>query len=187
MKACKGNKGRAPHIFNLVIRYRWVVRFKLRPLYRREITPVTTGWTPEPVWKIWTSEKYRTFTGIRTPDRPVRRLVGLFMCFVWLSRKTSIISRCSSNVLAFINETTCVYCAVRTVTLALSEVNFSLKRVKIPPTSTINPLNFSTIIYLRIAYGSQNKCGLSSLLRYSGLSSDGDNTHTEFAGGLLTL
>jgi hypothetical protein len=36
------------------------------------------------------------------------------MCFVWISEQISIISLYSINWLAFITETECVYCAVRT-------------------------------------------------------------------------
>jgi len=36
-----------------------------------------------------------------------------FMCFVWMSEQTAIISLYSINWLVFITETECVYCAVR--------------------------------------------------------------------------
>jgi len=35
------------------------------------------GWTPEPVWTLWRTEKSLTTTGIRTPDHPVRSLVAV--------------------------------------------------------------------------------------------------------------
>ena len=38
----------------------------------------------------------------------------VFMCFVWISEQTAIISLYSINWLVFITETECVYCAVRT-------------------------------------------------------------------------
>ena len=38
---------------------------------------------------------------------------SVFMCFVWISEQTAIISRYSINWLVFITETECVYCAVR--------------------------------------------------------------------------
>jgi hypothetical protein len=41
----------------------------------------------------------------------------VFMCFVWISEQTAIISLYSINWLVFITETECVYCAVRTDTL----------------------------------------------------------------------
>jgi hypothetical protein len=38
---------------------------------------------------------------------------SVFMCFVWISEQTAIISVYSVNWLVFITETECVYCAVR--------------------------------------------------------------------------
>jgi hypothetical protein len=42
---------------------------------------------------------------------------SVFMCFVWISEQTAIISVYSINWLVFITETECVYCAVQTVAL----------------------------------------------------------------------
>jgi len=42
---------------------------------------------------------------------------SLFMCFVWISGQTAIISLYGINWLVFITETECVYCAVRTESL----------------------------------------------------------------------
>jgi len=39
---------------------------------------------------------------------------SVFMCFVWISEQTAIISLYNNNWLVFITETECVYCAVRT-------------------------------------------------------------------------
>jgi hypothetical protein len=39
---------------------------------------------------------------------------SVFMCFVWISEQTAIISLYSVNWLVCITETECVYCAVRT-------------------------------------------------------------------------
>ena len=41
----------------------------------------------------------------------------VFMCFVWISEQTAIISLYSINWLVCITETECVYCAVRTESL----------------------------------------------------------------------
>jgi hypothetical protein len=41
----------------------------------------------------------------------------LFVCFVWISAQTAIISLYSTNWLVFITETESVYCAVRAVFL----------------------------------------------------------------------
>ena len=38
---------------------------------------------------------------------------SVFMCFVWISEQTAIISLYSIHWLVFITETECVYCAVR--------------------------------------------------------------------------
>ena len=38
----------------------------------------------------------------------------VFMCFVWISEQTAIISLYNINWLVFVTETWCVYCAVRT-------------------------------------------------------------------------
>jgi hypothetical protein len=51
---------------------------------------------------------------------------SVFMCFVWISEQTAIISRYSINWLAFITETECVYCAVRSESLNLTDVQFGL-------------------------------------------------------------
>ena len=42
---------------------------------------------------------------------------SVFMCFVWISEQTAIISLYSINWLVCITETECVYCAVRTGSL----------------------------------------------------------------------
>ena len=38
---------------------------------------------------------------------------SVFMCFMWISEQTAIISLYSTDWLVFITETQCVYCAVR--------------------------------------------------------------------------
>jgi hypothetical protein len=53
---------------------------------------------------------------------------SVFMCFVWISEQTAIISLYSINWLVCINETECVYCAVRTGCLYIIQVNLSLAR-----------------------------------------------------------
>ena len=42
---------------------------------------------------------------------------SVFVCFVWISEQTAIVSLNSNNWLVFITETECVYCAVRTGSL----------------------------------------------------------------------
>ena len=41
------------------------------------------------------------------------RLHSIFMCFVWISQHTAIISLYSINLMVSVTETNCVYCAVR--------------------------------------------------------------------------
>ena len=45
---------------------------------------------------------------------------SVFMCFVWISEQTAIISLYNTNWLVFITQTQCVHCAVRT---ACSSIN----------------------------------------------------------------
>ena len=47
----------------------------------------------------------------------------VFMCFVWISQQTAIISLYNINWLVFITETESVYCAVRTECLNVIEAN----------------------------------------------------------------
>jgi hypothetical protein len=48
------------------------------------------------------------------------------MCFVWISEQTAIISLYSINLLVFITQTECVYCAVGAKSLDLIQVKLSL-------------------------------------------------------------
>ena len=50
---------------------------------------------------------------------------SVFMCFVWIWEQTAIISLYSIDWLVFITEMQCGYCAVRTGSSNLIEVNFS--------------------------------------------------------------
>ena len=50
---------------------------------------------------------------------------SVFMCFVWIWEQTAIISLYSINLLVFITETECVYCAVRTGSLYTASLTFS--------------------------------------------------------------
>jgi hypothetical protein len=56
---------------------------------------------------------------------------GVFMCFVWISEQTAIISLCSINWLVFMAETDCVYCAVLTGSSNIIHVNPTLEGVKV--------------------------------------------------------
>ena len=51
---------------------------------------------------------------------------SVFMCFVWISEQTAIISLYNINWMVCITQTQCVYCAVRTDCLYIIQVNFCL-------------------------------------------------------------
>jgi hypothetical protein len=68
---------------------------------------------------------------------------NVFMCFVWISEQTAIISLDSINCLVSITETESVHWAVRTESLTPIRVNLSL--------------GFAHTVYLCVLYGSQNK------------------------------
>jgi hypothetical protein len=53
---------------------------------------------------------------------------SVFVCFVWISEQTVIISLYSINWLVFITEKECVYCAVRTESLYAIQINLSILR-----------------------------------------------------------
>jgi hypothetical protein len=55
---------------------------------------------------------------------------SVFMCFVWISEQTAIISLYNINWLVFITETECVYCAVRTGCLFVIQVKLGLQRAQ---------------------------------------------------------
>jgi hypothetical protein len=54
----------------------------------------------------------------------------VFVCFVWISEQTAIISLYSVNWLIVITETECVYCAERAGYLNKIQVSFSLESSK---------------------------------------------------------
>ena len=51
---------------------------------------------------------------------------SVFICFLWISEQTAIISLYNVNWLVFITETVCVYCAVRTETSNVIHASFPL-------------------------------------------------------------
>jgi len=50
----------------------------------------------------------------------------VFMCFVCISEQTAIISLYNINLLVFITETQCVYCAIRTGSSSKIKVNIKV-------------------------------------------------------------
>ena len=75
----------------------------------------------------------------------------VFMCFVWISEQTAIISLYNINWPVFIPQTQCVYCAVRTgclntvqVNRNLSVINFMCRKSQTDPPALFCPLNTIT-------------------------------------------
>ena len=65
---------------------------------------------------------------------------SVFMCFVWISEQTAIISLYNINWLVFITQTECVYCAVRIGYLYMIQANLSLWRVTRGHSHTLSAL-----------------------------------------------
>ena len=63
---------------------------------------------------------------------------SVFMCFVWISEQTAIISLYSIDWLVFITEMECVYCAVRTGSLNIIPVSYRVRRVSKIARATIS-------------------------------------------------
>jgi len=55
---------------------------------------------------------------------------SVFMCSIWISEQTAIISLYSINRLVFIPETECVYCAIWTEFVVIIQVNITVRGVK---------------------------------------------------------
>jgi hypothetical protein len=64
---------------------------------------------------------------------------SVFMCFVWISEQTVIISLYRINWLVFITETECVYCSVRTECLYTIAANPKDERAK--------PVNITVTVF----------------------------------------
>jgi hypothetical protein len=81
-------------------------------------------------WKCfeYANEHCFSITALRTASLTFNNSTfcphSVFMCFVWISEQTAIISLYSINCLSFITETECVYCAVRAEYLNISVVRW---------------------------------------------------------------
>jgi hypothetical protein len=102
------------------------------------VTICTAQWSlyVPPVVTICTASghyMYRTVvtigTTILTCTNSTFRPHTVFMCFVWISEQTAIISVYSINWLVCITETECVYCAVRTGTFNTFQVTFRVQNL----------------------------------------------------------
>ena len=58
---------------------------------------------------------------------------SVFMCFVWISEQTAIISLYNISWLYFTTETECVYCVIRTGSLYMINVNPSVQYIRLSP------------------------------------------------------
>jgi len=84
----------------------------------------------------------------------------VFMCFVWISEQTAIISLYNINWLVFITDEECVYCAVRSDPLSIIQVDFHLESpvVTICTTSlTLTNSTFCPHTVFMFLCGSENK------------------------------
>ena len=88
--SCSGDGG--PHVAQSCSRWRWVINVTPQTLYPQEGTAVPTdkkaGWSPEPAWVFWTTEKSLAPTGFRTPDRPPCSLASILddLCSITSTR-----------------------------------------------------------------------------------------------------
>jgi len=85
-------------------------------MYRTVVTISTAQWSL--YVPLLSTSTYSTFCPYR-----------VFMCFVWISEQTAIISLYSINWLVRITDVECVYCAVRTGSLNIIWVSFRVLSV----------------------------------------------------------
>ena len=92
-------------------------------------------------WLVFITQTECVYCAVRTGSLYIilrSAHTAVFMCFVWISEQTAIISLYNINWLVFITETECVYCAVRTGSLYII-------------------LRSAHTVYLCVLCGSQNK------------------------------
>jgi len=92
-------------------------------------------------WLIFITETESIYCAVRTGSLYIilcSAHTAVFMCFLWISEQTAIISLYNINWLIFITETESVYCAVRTGSLYII-------------------LCSAHTVYLCVLCGSQNK------------------------------
>ena len=94
-------------------------------MYRTVVTICTAQWS------LYVPHSghymYRTVVTIRTASLTINNSTfcphSVLTCFVWISEQTAIISLYNINRLVCITETECVYCAVRTESLYVMQVD----------------------------------------------------------------
>jgi len=79
-------------------------------------------------WLVCITETQCVYCAVRTEHLTFTNSTfcphSVFMCFVWISEQTAIISLYSINWLVCITETECVYCAVRTAHITFTNSTF---------------------------------------------------------------
>jgi hypothetical protein len=96
---------------------------------------------------VWTFNNYWDVLSGLTFSNSTFCPLSVFMCFVWISVQTAIISLCSNNWLVCITETESIYCAVRTGFLYIIQVMCFVwiwEQTAIIPLQNINWLVFIT-------------------------------------------
>ena len=81
-------------------------------------------------WLVFITETECVYCAVRTGSFIYNSTFcphSVFMCFVWISEQTAIISLYSINWLVSITETECVYCAVRTGSFITIKVTVSFQ------------------------------------------------------------
>ena len=88
-------------------------------------------------WLVCITETECVYCAVRTEHLTFSNSTfcphSVFMCFVWISEQTTIISLYSINWLVCITETGCVYCAVRTENLTFTNSTFCPRSVLVEP------------------------------------------------------
>ena len=79
-------------------------------------------------WLVFITERKCVYCAVRTGSLYIilcSAHTAVFMCFVWISEQTAIISLYNINWLVFITELECVYCAVRTEFSSVIQIFFT--------------------------------------------------------------
>ena len=90
-------------------------------------------------WLVFVTETESVYCAVQTEclnTIPRSAHTAVFMCFVWISEQTAIISLYSINWLVFVTETESVYCAVRTVFSYIICINSSFMKFIVTNTHT---------------------------------------------------
>jgi hypothetical protein len=93
---------------------------------------------------------------------------SVFICFVWISEQTAIISLYSIDWLVFITETECVYCAVRTGSsslMQLKEPDIKISQSLFSATSLTILTSLSTLYFHNIATRKTNVQSIVTFLK----------------------